>query len=483
MKKKKKKSSWLYNDTAAGYFFVMPFIIGFLCFTIVPIVSSFLYSFTNYSMVNTPKFVGLSNYIRMFTKDPAYFKAFRVTLVYVITSVPMRLVFALLVALLLNAGTRFTGFYRALYYLPTLVGGSIAISVTWKLMFQTEGLINQLLQAVGIDSHVGWLTQTKTALGVLIALSIWQFGASMIFFNLIMTLINGFVNFTQAYVITAGKPVNSTMMYVMYLYNQAFRNGNMGYACGMSSFRESAEILRDSVRLFPKVWTLENYIDGWKGFGDGGYTFGTYFWNTFVICVVGTIGAVISSTMVGYGFARIHFPGKGIWFICMMLTMMLPGQVLSIPQYILFNKLGWVGSNLPLIVPAFFGQGFFIFLTMQFIQGIPYELDEAARIDGCSRYSTFVHIILPLIKPAVITTTIFSFYWKWDDYFGQRLYLVKPKSYTVSVALKLFADPESLGDTGPMFAMAALSMLPVLIIFLFFQKYLVEGISTTGLKG
>lgn len=120
---------------------------------------------------------------------------------------------------------------------------------------------------------------------------------------------------------------------------------------------------------------------------------------------------------------------------------------------------------------------------MQFIQGIPYELDEAARIDGCSRYSTFVHIILPLIKPAVITTTIFSFYWKWDDYFGQLLYLVKPKSYTVSVALKLFADPESLGDTGPMFAMAALSMLPVLIIFLFFQKYLVEGISTTGLKG
>lgn len=331
-------------------------------------------------------------------------------------------VFALLAALLLNAGTRFTGFYRALYYLPTLVGGSIAISVTWKLMFQTEGLINQLLQAVGIDSHVGWLTQTKTALGVLIALSIWQFGASMIFFNLIMTLINGFVNFTQAYVITAGKPVNSTMMYVMYLYNQAFRNGNMGYACGMSSFRESAEILRDSVRLFPKVWTLENYIDGWKGFGDGGYTFGTYFWNTFVICVVGTIGAVISSTMVGYGFARIHFPGKGIWFICMMLTMMLPGQVLSIPQYILFNKLGWVGSNLPLIVPAFFGQGFFIFLTMQFIQGIPYELDEAARIDGCSRYSTFVHIILPLIKPAVITTTIFSFYWKWDDYFCQRPY-------------------------------------------------------------
>lgn len=271
---KKNKKSWLQSDLVSGYFFIMPFVIGFLCFTIVPIVSSLIYSFTNYSLVNTPKFIGFANYIRMFTKDPTYFKAFRVTLIYVIISVPLRLVFALLVAVLLNAGKRFTGFYRALYYLPTLVGGSIAISVTWKLMFQTDGLINQLLRAIGIDSHIGWLTQSKTALGVLIALSIWQFGASMIiflaglknipliyyeaasvdgangfvkffkitlpmlspviFFNLIMTLINGFVNFTQAYVITAGKPVNSTLMYVMYLYNQAFRNGNMGYACAMA---------------------------------------------------------------------------------------------------------------------------------------------------------------------------------------------------------------------------------------------------------
>lgn len=250
-----------------------------------------------------------------------------------------------------------------------------------------------------------------------------------------------------------------------------------------SSFRDSTEIMRDSVRLIPKEWILTNYIEGFKGFGDGGYTFGRYFLNSFEICVVGTIGAVISSIMVAYGFARIRFRGRNFWFLCMMLTMMIPGQVISIPQYILFNKLGWVGTSLPLIVPAFFGQGFFIFMTMQFIQGIPADLDEAARIDGCSRYTIFTRIILPLIKPAVVTTTIFSFYWKWDDYFGQLLYLNKPKNYTVSIALKLFADPESLGSTGPMFAMATLSMLPILIMFLFFQKYLVEGISTTGLKG
>lgn len=273
-KKNEIKKAWWQRDTVVGYVFILPFVIGFLCFTLIPICSSFYYSFTNYNLLNNPKMTGLNNYIRMFTNDPTYLKSVKVTLLYVVLSVPLRLVFALLVAVLLNSGKKFTGFYRALYYLPTLVGGSIAISVTWKLMFQTDGLINHLLRMIGIDSHVGWLTTPSTALGVLIGLSIWQFGASMIiflaglknipaiyyeaasvdganglvkffkitlpmlspviFFNLIMTLINGFVNFTQAYVITAGKPVNSTLMYVMYLYNQAFRHGNMGYSSAMA---------------------------------------------------------------------------------------------------------------------------------------------------------------------------------------------------------------------------------------------------------
>jgi len=167
----------------------------------------------------------------------------------------------------------------------------------------------------------------------------------------------------------------------------------------------------------------------------------------------------------------------------MLLSMMLPFQIIMIPQYIWFKQLNWVGTYLPLIVPFFFGQGFFIFLIMQFIQGIPGELDEAARIDGCSIYGTFIRVILPLIVPALVTSTIFSFIWRWDDFLAPLLYLSKPSTYPVSIALKLFSDPSTSSDYGAMFAMASLSILPAIAFFIFFQKYLVEGISQTGIKG
>ena len=131
----------------------------------------------------------------------------------------------------------------------------------------------------------------------------------------------------------------------------------------------------------------------------------------------------------------------------------------------------------------FFGQAFFIFQNMQFIRGIPTELDEAARIDGCTYYGIFLRIILPLIKPSIVTTAIFSFMWRWDDFFGALLYLNSPAKYTLSIALKMFSDPSSQSDWGSMFAMSTLSIIPIFLIFLFFQKYLVEGISTEGLKG
>ena len=150
---------------------------------------------------------------------------------------------------------------------------------------------------------------------------------------------------------------------------------------------------------------------------------------------------------------------------------------------IIFKQLGWVNTILPLTVPYFFGQAFFIFQNMQFIRGIPAELDEAARIDGCTYYGIFLRIILPLIKPSIVTTAIFSFMWRWDDFFGALLYLNSPAKYTLSIALKMFSDPSSQSDWGSMFAMSTLSIIPIFLIFLFFQKYLVEGISTEGLKG
>jgi multiple sugar transport system permease protein len=198
---------------------------------------------------------------------------------------------------------------------------------------------------------------------------------------------------------------------------------------------------------------------------------------------VGTIGAVFSSAFIAFGFARLKFKGRNFWFICMLVTMMLPFQVIMIPQYIIFNKLGWVGTFLPLIVPSFFGGSFFIFLIIQFIYGIPKDLDEAAKIDGCGYLDIFIRIIIPLIVPALVTCAIFSFMWKWDDFMGSLLYLNKPSMYPVTMALKMFADPTSITDWGAMFAMATLSIIPIFLIFVFFQKYLVNGISTEGLKG
>lgn len=164
----------------------------------------------------------------------------------------------------------------------------------------------------------------------------------------------------------------------------------------------------------------------------------------------------------------------------MLLTMMLPGQVILIPQYIIYNQLGLVGTRIPLVLPHFFGQ---IYQMMQFMVSIPRELDESAYMDGCNKYTIFSKIIFPLLKPSIITTIIIQFYWKWDDFMGPLIYLNKPESYTVSIALKLFADAGSTTDYGAMFAMSTLSLIPVFLIFLFFNKYLIDGISTTGLKG
>lgn len=248
-----------------------------------------------------------------------------------------------------------------------------------------------------------------------------------------------------------------------------------------SSFKPRDEIFRRAAALIPENPTLSNYIDGWAGFG--GVTFTTFFINSFIISGVGTIAAVASSALIAYSFARLRFTGKSFWFTCMLLTLMLPTQVQIIPQYIVFSKLNWINTFLPLLVPRFFGQAFFIFMMIQFIRGIPRELDEAAEIDGASKFGIFWRVILPLLTPALITSAIFSFYWTWDDFFGPLLYLSKPQLYTVSLALKNFADASGATNWGAIFAMSVLSLLPVFALFIFFQRYIVEGISTSGLKG
>lgn len=247
------------------------------------------------------------------------------------------------------------------------------------------------------------------------------------------------------------------------------------------AFKNNTEILNGGLNLLPPIFRWDNFKTGWAGFG--GITFGTFFKNSFIVSGIATIATVLSSACVAYAFSRVKYKGSKIWFTAMLCTMMLPGQVILVPQYIIYNKLGWVGTYLPLVLPHFFGQAFFIYQMMQFTKGIPRELDEAATIDGCSKYSIFTKIILPLLKPSLVTTVIIQFYWKWDDFMGPMIYLNKPKMYTASIAIKQFADASSTTDYGAMFAMSTISLIPVFLIFLFFNKYLVEGISNSGLKG
>ncbi len=247
-----------------------------------------------------------------------------------------------------------------------------------------------------------------------------------------------------------------------------------------NSFKANNEIF-GTASLIPQSFRFDNYVRGWKFIGR--LTFTTFFGNSLIYAGLATVGTVVSSSLVAFGFSRVRFRGRNLWFAAMFVTMIIPYQVIMIPQFIIFQRLGWVNTFAPLIVPMFLGQPFFIFLMVQFIRGLPIELDESAWIDGCGRWRIFLYIVFPLMKPAVITTTIFSFYWRWDDFIGPLLYLNRPRLYTVSLALRMFSDPMTSTDWGAIFAMGTLSLVPILLVFVMFQKYLVQGISTTGLKG
>ncbi|WP_326070184.1 carbohydrate ABC transporter permease [Paenibacillus alba] len=248
-----------------------------------------------------------------------------------------------------------------------------------------------------------------------------------------------------------------------------------------SSLKDTSEIFVHAHQLIPSTLKLDNYTNGFKGFA--GISFAVFFKNSFIVTILSVFGTIISSILTAYGFARIRFRGAAIWFACMMTTMMLPSEVLTIPQYILFQKLGWINTFKPLIIPSFFGGAFFIFLLIQFLRGIPKELDESAKIDGCGLFAILARILLPLLISPIITVAIFKFYWTWDDFFSPLLYLNSPKLATVALALKNFSDPTMQTDWGALFAMSVLSLVPVVLVFAGFQKYLVDGISTTGLKG
>lgn len=271
--RKRTFSQWINQENVAGVICTSPFIIGFFLFLIVPMLISGYYSFCDYDILSAPEWTGLENFVRIF-QDSKFYKSMGVTFFFAFVSVPLRLVFALIVAMILLKPTKLTGLYRAAYYLPSIIGGSVAVSILWKRMFAIDGTVNALLNAIGIPSKMSWLGNTSTAIWTLILLAVWQFGSSMliflsslkqipstiyeaaeidgatpvrkffgvtlplltptIFFNLVMQMINGFLAFTQCYIITQGKPMNSTLFYTVYMYQQAFEFKHTGYASALA---------------------------------------------------------------------------------------------------------------------------------------------------------------------------------------------------------------------------------------------------------
>lgn len=270
--RKRSLGQWLNQEKVAGYICTLPFSLGFLLFMLVPMGISLYYSFCSYDILNPPVFTGLSNFQRMLS-DERWLKALIVTMRFAFISTPLRLIFALLIAMLLLKGSTMSGIYRAMYYLPSMIGGSVSVAILWKRMFAVDGTINTLLALIGIKGPA-WLGLPTTAIWTLIILAVWQFGSSMliflaalkqipaslyeaseidganrlqiffkltlplltptIFFNLVMQLINGFLAFTQSYIITQGKPMDTTLFYTVYMYQQSFQFSSTGYGAAMA---------------------------------------------------------------------------------------------------------------------------------------------------------------------------------------------------------------------------------------------------------
>ncbi|MBM3598059.1 MAG: carbohydrate ABC transporter permease [Alphaproteobacteria bacterium] len=247
-----------------------------------------------------------------------------------------------------------------------------------------------------------------------------------------------------------------------------------------SSFKPEQLIFSDFT-LWPRDFSLKAYVEGWNGLS---VSFTRFFLNSALVSSLAVIGNVTACSLAAYAFARLNFRLKRLWFALMLGTLMLPYHVTLIPQYVLFLNLGWVNTFLPLVVPKFLAvDAFFIFLMVQFFRTIPRELDEAAMIDGCGPFKIYLLVILPLSKPVLATAAIFSFIWTWDDFFGPLIYLSDTVHYTVPLALRSFVDSSGRSEWGPLFAMSILSLVPVFLVFLFCQRLIIRGISTSGLRG
>ncbi|ADZ89821.1 carbohydrate ABC transporter permease [Marinomonas mediterranea] len=248
-----------------------------------------------------------------------------------------------------------------------------------------------------------------------------------------------------------------------------------------ASFKPNYEIF-SSLSLWPSEFSMDGFINGWNTGTE--YTFGRFFWNTFMYVIPKVILTVISSVIVAYGFARFEIPYKKFWFITLIATILLPSSVLLIPQYLMFREMGMLDSYLPLYLPmAFATQGFFVFMLIQFLRGLPTDMEEAAMIDGCNSFQLLIYIIIPILRPAIISVALFQFMWSVNDFLGPLIYISSVEKYPIALALKLSIDVTEGTQWNEILAMASIAIVPSIVVFLISQKYFVEGITAGGVKG
>lgn len=238
-----------------------------------------------------------------------------------------------------------------------------------------------------------------------------------------------------------------------------------------TTFKTEAEAIAYPPKLFPAKWLWSNFLDAWNA-----QPFGRYLLNSVLITVGTTVGQLFSCSLVAYGFARYNFKGKNILFVILLSTMMIPWDVTMIPQYMEFKLFGWINTLKPLIVPAFFGSAYYIFLMRQFLMGVPKDFEEAARIDGANPFQIYWKVFMPILRPQLILVGVLNMITVWNDYLGPLIFLQERDKFTLALGLAAFKGVHSM-QIIPMLCITVIMIIPPILIFIFAQKYIVEGTS------
>jgi ABC-type sugar transport system permease subunit len=563
------------DRTAAGYAFILPWLAGAGVFWLVPMAWSLYLSATRYEVLSPPEWVGLQNFTRILTEDPVFREAAWNTISFAALSVSLGIVSSLAAAMLLSLDARLMGFWRAVYYLPSVIP-AVSTALLWRWIFVSEGgLANAFLEWLGLPQP-GWFSDPDWVIPAFVIMGLqgacgnnmviflaklkgidgclyeaasldgagwWsRFRhvtlpqlSPLVFYHLVMGIIGGLQVFTQPMFVRT--PGRSGLFYSIYIYRTGLHEFRMGYACALSwvlfaallaltalvfrsarfwvSYEESdirlggasqgmaprgarrrvwigVVVIGAAVMLAPILWMIStslksagdlfsappellslplrwgNYPDAWRAL-----PFGRFLVNTLLLTGLAMGGEVLMALLVAYGFARFRFPGRRLLFGVLLSTMLVPGMVMMIPVFLIWRKLGLVGTFDPLVLGCVLGgPALFVFIAHQFLRTLPSELEEAARLDGASHARVFFSIILPLTGPVLLVLSLISFQSHWNDFLGPLLYLNRMEQYTMTLGLHFFQGAY-MGEAPKwhwMMAMTTMMAVPTVVLFALTQR-------------